>query len=106
MSINVEHIKCKVTPIRFASTHCALVRFIALVIAVAEAGEASTILYLRPLMHYNRSWGVWITAVRSLNMLYEKVPAVLKDITSTVNDEHPQVSRKAEEIVKLIQAKK
>jgi len=39
-------------------------------------------------------------------MLYEKEPAVLKDIASTVNDEHPQVSWEAEEIVKRIQAKK
>ena len=106
MSINVEYIKCKVTPIRSVSTHYALVRFIALVIVVAEAGEVSAIPYLRQLLHYNRSWRVRITAVRSLNMLYEKEPAVLKDIASTVNNEHPQVSWEAEEIVKRIQAKK
>jgi HEAT repeat protein len=67
---------------------------------LAEAGEISAIPYLRQLLGYDRSWGVRLTAVRSLRKLYEKEPAVLADIASALRDQHPQVRRETFEILR------
>jgi len=73
---------------------------------LAEAGELSAIPYLRQLLTYDRSWGTRLNAVRSLRKLYEKDPAVLTDIASMENDEHPQVRREASEILQRIDSNK
>ncbi len=69
---------------------------------LAEAGEVSAIPYLRLLVGYDRSWGVRLTAVRSLRKLYEKEPAVLADIASALRDQHPQVRRETFEILRAV----
>lgn len=67
---------------------------------IAEAGEVSAIPYLRQLLGYHRSWGVRLTAVRSLKKLYEKEPGVLADIASALRDQHPQVRTEAFQILR------
>ena len=67
---------------------------------LADAGEVSATPYLRQLLGYHRSWGVRLTAVRSLRKLYEKEPAVLADIASALRDQHPQVRTEAFEILR------
>lgn len=69
---------------------------------LAEAGEVSAIPYLRQLLTYDRSWGVRLTAVRSLKMLYEKEPGVLVDIASALRDQHPQVRTEAFQILRRV----
>jgi len=69
---------------------------------LAEAGEVSAIPYLRLLVGYDRSWGVRVTAVRSLRKLYEKEPGVLADIASALRDQHPQVRTEAFEILRAV----
>jgi HEAT repeat protein len=69
---------------------------------LAEAGEVSAIPYLRQLLGYHRSWGVRLTAVRSLKMLYEKEPGVLADVASALRDQHPQVRTEAFQILRRV----
>lgn len=69
---------------------------------LAEAGEVSAIPYLRQLLTYERSWGVRLTAVRSLRKLYEKEPGVLADIASALRDQHPQVRTEAFQILRRV----
>jgi len=74
-------------------------------LVLADAGEISAIPYLRQLLGYKDSWGVRLNAVRSLSKLYKKEPAVIKDIASMMEDEHPQVRREASEILHSIHSK-
>ena len=73
---------------------------------MAEAGEVSAIPYLRQLLTYDRSWGERLNALRSLKKLYEKDAAVLTDIASMQNDEHPQVRTEAADIIARLQSRK
>lgn len=69
---------------------------------LADAGEVSAIPYLRQLLQYKQSWGVRLTAVRSLKKLYEREPGVLSDIASALRDQHPQVRTEAFEILRNV----
>lgn len=73
---------------------------------LADAGEVSAIPHLRKLLKYDESWGVRITAVRSLRKLYEKDAAVLTDIASMLDDEHPQIRKEASEFFQRIESSK
>ncbi len=73
---------------------------------LADAGEVSAIPYLRRLLKYEQSWGIRLTAVRSLSKLYEKDASVLTDIASMLDDEHPQIRTEASEILQRLQVKK
>jgi len=73
---------------------------------LADAGEVSAIPHLRKSLGYHRSWGIRLKAVRSLSKLYKKDAAVLTDIASMQDDEHPQVRREASEILQRIEANK
>ncbi len=74
---------------------------------MADAGEVSVIPYLRQLAAYHGeySWGIRLSALRSLAKLHEKDASVLADIASMQNDEHPQVRKEAGEILERLEAK-
>lgn len=72
---------------------------------LAEAGEVSAIPHLRKLLGY-KLWAARLTAVRSLSKFYKKEPAVLDDIASMLDDEHPQVRKYASDFVQRIQENK
>jgi len=73
---------------------------------LADAGEVSAIPYLRKLLtwDWNDSWGVRITALRSISKLYVKDHSVMTDISSMLNDEHPQIRTEAAEILQSLEA--
>jgi len=73
---------------------------------LAEAGEVSAIPYLKKLLtwDWNDSWGVRITALRSISKLYGKEPSVVTDISSMLNDKHPQIRAEAAEILQSLQS--
>ena len=73
---------------------------------LAEAGEVSAIPYLRKLLTWDvaDSSGVRITALRSIGKLYAKEPSVVTDISSMLNDEHPQIRAEAAEILQSLEA--
>jgi len=73
---------------------------------LADAGEVSAIPYLRKLLTWDvdDSWGVRITAIRSLRKLYAKDPSVVTDISSMLNDKHPQIRSEAAEILQSLEA--
>jgi HEAT repeat protein len=73
---------------------------------LADAGEVSAIPHLRKLLGYDESWGVRIMALRSLSRLYEKDAAVLTDIASMQDDEHPQIRKEASEFLQRIESSK
>lgn len=72
---------------------------------LADAGEMSAIPYLKKLLTWdvNDSWGVRITALRSISKLYSKDPSVMSDISSMLNDKHPQIRAEAAEILQKIE---
>ena len=71
---------------------------------LADAGEVSAIPYLKKLLtwHVADSWGVRITAIRSISKLYAKEPSVITDISSMLNDDHPQIRAEAAEILQSL----
>jgi len=73
---------------------------------LAEAGEVSAIPYLKKLLtwEWNDSWGVRITALRSIRKLYAKDPSVVTDISSMLNDKHPQIRAEAAEILQSLES--
>jgi len=73
---------------------------------LAEAGEVSAIPYLKKLLTWDvdDSWGVRITAIRSLRKLYAKDPSVVTDISSMLNDKHPQIRAEAAEILQSLES--
>ncbi|MHC4109750.1 MAG: HEAT repeat domain-containing protein [Planctomycetota bacterium] len=73
---------------------------------LADAGEVSAVPHLRKLLGYQRSWGVRLTTLRSLNKLYKKEPAVLDDIASMLDDEHPHVRKYASDSIQRIEVNK
>jgi len=73
---------------------------------LADAGEVSAVPHLRKLLGYQRSWGVRLTTLRSLGKLYKKEPAVLYDISSMLDDEHPQVRKYASDFIQRIEVNK
>jgi hypothetical protein len=73
---------------------------------LADAGEVSAVPHLRKLLGFQKSWGVRLKALRSLSKLYKKEPAVLDDIASMLDDEHPQIRKKASEFIQRIEVNK
>ena len=73
---------------------------------LAEAGEVSAIPYLKKLLTWDvdDSWGVRITALRSISKLYAKDPSVVTDISSMLNDKHTQIRAEAAEILQSLEA--
>jgi hypothetical protein len=73
---------------------------------LADAGEVSVVPHLRKLLGYQRSWGVRLSTLRSLGKLYKKEPAVLYDIASMLDDEHPQVRKYSSDFIQRIEGNK
>jgi HEAT repeat protein len=70
---------------------------------LADAGEVSAIPHLRKLLR-NESWGIRLSAVRSLSKLRTKDAAVLTDVALMAGDSHPQVREESSGILERIKA--
>ena len=73
---------------------------------LADAGEVSVIPYIRTLLENKGIRSIKITCLRALIKLYEKDKTVVKDITSMLEDDNPQVRKEATEFLQKIEKNK